>query len=125
MSKTGRLMFAASETCADLLYETGFSAPDPFLWFSVGADGFMVVSPMELERARKQSRCGIKIMTMRQAAEFWKLDMERPDLEDLIAAVSAAEDISEWNVNGSFPFSLAEKLCGKSFSLKIRKFFLI
>ena len=33
----GRLLYAASETDADLLYATGFFAPDPFLFIQKGS----------------------------------------------------------------------------------------
>lgn len=52
-----RLLYAASEYSADLLYATGFFAPDPFL-FLQDANGVthMAVSALEMDRARRSAR---------------------------------------------------------------------
>lgn len=51
-----RLVYAASETDADILYPTGFFAPDPFLFVQAGRRRLMVMSDLELDRARRLSR---------------------------------------------------------------------
>ena len=51
-----RLLYAASETDADILYATGFFAPDPFLYVEAGGRRVMVMSDLELDRARRQAR---------------------------------------------------------------------
>lgn len=50
-----RLLYAASETDADILYATGFFAPDPFLFVQAGRRRVMVMSDLELDRARRQA----------------------------------------------------------------------
>ena len=50
-----RLLYAASETDADILYPTGFSAPDPFLFVQAGRRRVMVTSDLEIDRARRQA----------------------------------------------------------------------
>ena len=52
------LMYAASETDADLLYATRFFAPDPFLFVQKGRRRYLVMSDLEIDRARKQSSAG-------------------------------------------------------------------
>ena len=52
----GRLLYAASETDADILYPTGFFAPDPFLFIQKGRTRILVMSDLEMDRARKQAR---------------------------------------------------------------------
>jgi Xaa-Pro aminopeptidase len=51
-----RLIYAASETDADLLYATGFFAPDPFLFIGLGRRRLLVMSDLEMDRARHQAR---------------------------------------------------------------------
>ena len=51
-----RLLYAASETDADILYPTGFFAPDPFLFVQKGRTRMLVMSDLEMDRARKQAR---------------------------------------------------------------------
>ena len=49
------LLYAASESCADILYPTGFFAPDPFLYIQRGRRKILVMSDLELDRARRQA----------------------------------------------------------------------
>jgi Xaa-Pro aminopeptidase len=51
-----RLLYAASERDADILYPTGFFAPDPFLCLVDGPRTIVVMSDLELDRARRESR---------------------------------------------------------------------
>ena len=57
-----RLIYAASERCADLWYESGFSAPDAFLWVETPAEKAIVVSALEYGRASKQARKDVKVL---------------------------------------------------------------
>ena len=58
-----RLLYAASESDADILYPTRFFAPDPFLFVQVQRHGskqvrrkrYLVMSDLEMDRARAQS----------------------------------------------------------------------
>ena len=51
----GRLLYSASETDADILYPTGFFAPDPFLFVQKGKTKVLVMSDLEMDRARRQA----------------------------------------------------------------------
>lgn len=51
-----RLLFAASEQNADLLYATRFFAPDPFACFLHGGRSHVVMNDLEIDRARRQAR---------------------------------------------------------------------
>src|SRR3970282_1289316 len=48
----GRLIYAASETDADILYPTGFFAPDPFLFIQKGRTRILVMSDLEMDGRR-------------------------------------------------------------------------
>jgi Xaa-Pro aminopeptidase len=49
------MLYAASETDADILYPTGFFAPDPFLFVQVGRRRVLVMNDLEMDRAKKQA----------------------------------------------------------------------
>jgi len=51
-----RLLFAASERNADLLYATRFFAPDRFAFFLHGGRSHVVMNDLEIDRARRQAR---------------------------------------------------------------------
>src|SRR4051794_26888769 len=51
-----RLMVAASEQDADMLYATRFFAPDPFIFLEERGKRTLVLSDLEIDRARKQAQ---------------------------------------------------------------------
>ena len=52
---SARLLYAASETDPDILYATGFFAPDPFLFVEARGRRVLVMSDLEMDRARRQA----------------------------------------------------------------------
>ena len=54
-SKT-RLMVAASESDADMLYATRFFAPDAFIFLEQNGKRTLVLSDLEIDRGRKQAQ---------------------------------------------------------------------
>ena len=49
------LFIAASETESNLYYATRFIAPDPFIYLEVKGERLMVMSDLEVDRARHQA----------------------------------------------------------------------
>src|SRR5215470_5776762 len=50
-----RLIVAASENDADMLYATRFFAPDPFIFLEQNGRRTLVLSDLEIDRGRKQA----------------------------------------------------------------------
>ena len=55
MVERATLMVAASESDSNLYYATRFVAPDPFIFLEVKGERLMVMSDLELDRARSQA----------------------------------------------------------------------
>nr|MBA3753707.1 aminopeptidase P family protein [Nitrospira sp.] len=53
--QTATLFVAASETDSNLYYATRFIAPDPFIYLEVKGERLMVMSDLEVDRARHQA----------------------------------------------------------------------
>ena len=51
------LIVADSEREANMLYATGLFVPDPFIYLNFGARPLLVMSDLEVDRARAR-RCG-------------------------------------------------------------------
>ncbi|MFM7842411.1 MAG: aminopeptidase P family protein, partial [Nitrospira sp.] len=49
------VMIAASETDSNLYYATKFIAPDPFIFLDVRGQRLLVMSDLEMDRARSQA----------------------------------------------------------------------
>ncbi len=106
MGKIARLIYAASEHSADLLYGCGFTAPDPFIWFEMeqGKRG-IIVSALEYSRALTEANDDITVYRQDQF-----IDTGHPKAEALIAAMAQKNGIKQFQVPESFPLGLAEKL---------------
>jgi len=51
-----KLIIAASDHDADMLYATGFFVPDPFVFLQQGRRSTIVLSDLEIDRGRKEAR---------------------------------------------------------------------
>lgn len=103
------LLYAASENDADMLYPTGFFAPDPFLFVQKGHRRLMVMSDLELDRARRQARV--------HGVRPWSRYTRRIDKAGgkataaaVVAAVLRDLGLRRVEVPASFPLGLAMAL---------------
>jgi Xaa-Pro aminopeptidase len=55
MKRENLLLVADSEHCADMLYAVGMFVPDPFIYLRVNKRSFIVMSDLEIDRARQQA----------------------------------------------------------------------
>jgi Xaa-Pro aminopeptidase len=113
-----RLLFAASETDADILYPTGFFAPDPFLFIQKGATRILVMSDLELDRARSQASVDRVLSWSKLAAPVEKGGRKAPPSE-VIALALRQLGIARVEVPQSFPLGLAMELDGRGIRLDL------
>lgn len=106
-----RLIYAASENCAELWYESGFSAPDPFLWFQISGQRAIVVSSLEFSRAQKECSAGTEVIcTEDLKTRFGLRDAPAYSASEHICAISRSLGVRHWQVPDNFPLGLAQKL---------------
>lgn len=98
------LMVSESMRNADMYYATRFLATDPFIYLSIPREEreLLIVSQMEFERARKESR----VKEIRSSLAYG-YDLK---MEELIFRVLQKEGIEAIEVPGYFPLYLAEEL---------------
>jgi Xaa-Pro aminopeptidase len=104
-----RLLYAASETDADMLYATGFFAPDPFLFVQAGRRRLVVMSDLERDRARKQARVTRVLAWSRIARELERAGTV-PTVAQVAAHVLWSVGARSVEVPRSFPVGLAQEL---------------
>ena len=110
-SEDARMIFAASDNCAELCYESGFSAPDPFLWFEYAGQKVVVVSPLEFARAQKECHNGTEVIcTEDLKTRFGLRDAPAYSASEHICAISRSLGVHHWLVPDNFPLGLAQKL---------------
>ena len=121
--EAGRLIYAASETCADLAYCSGFFAPDPFLWYETSRERGLIVSVLELGRARKEAREGTRVRSIEEVRRAWALPAGQRAPEVLIAALARETGVRCWSVPEGFPLGLARKLGRRRLRLQTQSSF--
>jgi Xaa-Pro aminopeptidase len=104
-----RLLYAASETDADILYPTGFFAPDPFLFVQKGRRTVLVMSDLEMDRARKQARVD-RVLSWSKVAAPLETGGRRAAPADVIARTLSLLGLRRVEVPASFPLGLAMEL---------------
>ena len=120
MKNAGRILYGSSEDNADMLYWTGFAAEDPFLWLEHEGRQYMIVNSMEQERARKQCKPGIEVLTPAQAAKLWKLGQAKCSYANLLAAFARQAKCWEWKVNSQIPYGFVNSLWNTSLNAHTR-----
>ncbi len=113
-----RLVYAASETDADILYPTGFFAPDPFLFVQKGKTRILVMSDLEMDRARKQASVDRVLSWSKLAAPLEK-DGRRAPVADVIARVLRELGLRRVSVPHRFPLGLARELAKRRVRLEL------
>ena len=115
MGNIARLIYAASEHSADLLYGCGFAAPDPFIWFeTVAGMRGVIVSALEYSRALTEVHDEITVYRQDQFVETG-----HPDAEALILAMAKKNGIKAFVVPEAFPLGLAKKLGHRRIKLEV------
>ncbi|HKJ84293.1 MAG TPA: Xaa-Pro peptidase family protein [Mariprofundaceae bacterium] len=109
MTRKARLIIAGSEHHADMLYVSGMFVPDPFVAIEIDDQWHGLLSPLEVDRARKSSRLNhIHLDTPwreRASSHGWS-----EGLAGAAAAFLKEHDIRHITVPGDFPLMHAERL---------------
>ncbi|MEG3637955.1 M24 family metallopeptidase [Magnetococcus sp. PR-3] len=109
-----RLIYADSESSADLFYATGFFAPDPFLFVQEGGPqgkSHIVVSALEIDRARRSANVD-HIHDLADVRAFYnEIHAEgQPSEGDLVAAFLKKLSIGDVTTPWDFPLAIADVL---------------
>jgi Xaa-Pro aminopeptidase len=113
------LLYAASEDDADMLYPTGFFAPDPFLFVQKGRRRILVMSDLELDRARRQASVH-QVLSWSKMARSVEQAGAAPSVARLILRVLRQLRLRRVEVPRRFPLGLARELEGLGIQLVVR-----
>ena len=120
-----RLLFAASEQNADLLYATRFFAPDPFACFLHGGRSHVVMNDLEIDRARRQARVDEVLSLSALQAELRGEGRRAITTAAVLHRLLAGRGVRTLLVPFDFPTGLAFQLrrCGLRVRVKEGPFF--
>lgn len=109
-TRTARLIVAASETDPDMLYATRFFAPDPFVFLQQNGKRTLVVSDMEMGRARRQASANEFVSYNNLEREVQGKAKKAPAYEKVLAYFLRKRGIRSTIVPLNFPLGYAQEL---------------
>ncbi|MEI9962955.1 MAG: M24 family metallopeptidase [Limisphaerales bacterium] len=117
-SKETLLMVADSERDADMLYATGLFVPDPFIYLDFGERPLLVMSDLEIDRARRQApHCRVASLSAYQQ-KLKRDGIKSPKFAHVIRQILHEKKVRRVIVPDNFPFGLASKL--KKLGVKVK-----
>jgi Xaa-Pro aminopeptidase len=110
MKRENLLMVADSERCADMLYAVGMFVPDPFIYFRVNGKPHIVMSDLEIDRARQEApHCRVVSLSQWQK-KLRSAGAKKVGFPQVIRSLLRSKGISRALVPHGFPFGLAREL---------------
>ena len=118
-SQRATVFIAASETDANLYYATKFIAPDPFIYLEIKGERILVMSDLEVDRAKSQSSVD-RVLSYSEIERKAK-SKGGTGAVDVVHAVLHEAGISKVLVPGNFPFSHACRLQELGYQVQTKK----
>ncbi|UVT20179.1 MAG: aminopeptidase P family protein [Nitrospira sp.] len=115
------LFIAASEQDSNLFYATRFIAPDPFIYLEVKGERLMVMSDLEMDRARAQASVD-RVLSYSEIEQKAKTKgIKDPTTVDIVHIVLKEFKVRRLLVPANFPFIHATRLQELGYSLKPKR----
>ena len=114
------LLVSDSERDANMLYAVGMFVPDPFIFLRSRRRDYIVMSDLEIDRARKQAPHCCVLSLSRYQKKLRGEGIKRPGVGDVIPALLRERGIRRVVVPQDFPFGLATDLQRHGIAVKPR-----
>ncbi len=115
------LMIADSDHDADMLYAVGMFIPDAFIYLRLRGRPAIVMSDLEIDRARKQApHCRVLSLSLHQR-KLRRAGVKAPGLTDVARLILRGRGVRRVTVPHSFPLGLAEELKRLGISVKVKR----
>ena len=109
-SSDNLLMVAESDHDANMLYATGMFVPDPFIYLRLRGRNYIVMSDLEIDRARKQApHCGILSLS-RYQDKLRRAGVKSPGLVEVVLQILHERRVRKVMVPENFSCGLADDL---------------
>jgi len=113
-----RLIIASSEQCADMLYATGFRAPDPFVFLECRGRRAILLSDLELDRGYREARVDDVVSASELERKIILKTGAKPSPAAVIASFLKAHGATRPVVPADFPLGLSRELEGQGIQVK-------
>lgn len=111
------LMVAASEKSPNLYYATKFLAPDAFYFFQIRGKKILLMSDLELDRAKDQADVDEVISVTKLVEEIKKKTGKSPGGMELLEYFLRKNKVDSVLVPGDFPIEYADPLRARGFKV--------
>lgn len=105
-----RLIVAASEHDPDMLYATRFFVPDPFIFLEQNGKRTIVLSDLEIDRARKQAQADEIVSLSKFERELQGPRKKAPPFEKVMSHFLRTRGVRSAVVPANFPLGYANEL---------------
>ncbi|PYK97821.1 MAG: aminopeptidase P family protein [Verrucomicrobia bacterium] len=120
MKRDNLLMVADSEHDANMLYALRMFVPDPFIYLRIRGRCHIVMSDLEIDRARKEARHCRVLSWSRYARKLQRDGVHSPGFAAIIRQILREKRLKKIFVPGSFSLGLARELRRLRIKVKIR-----
>ena len=122
MKRETLLIVADSERCADMLYAVGMFVPDPFIYLRINGKCHVVMSDLEIDRARQQApHCRVLSLTAIQK-KLREDGAKKTGLPQVVRPLLRSRGISKAVVPHGFPLGLARDCEQRQYSAQAVSF---
>jgi Xaa-Pro aminopeptidase len=118
-----RVIVAASEHDANMLYATGMFVPDPFIYCEARGRSHIVLSDLEIDRGRRVAKVDKVHSYSQYVAKLKRAGLKTPRLADVLAWALREHGIRSAEVPSNFPLGLAQQVKSCRFTAKPDPFF--
>lgn len=115
------LLVSASEGDANMLYAVGFFVPDPFIYLEHKKKTFVVMSDLEIDRAKKQANVDQVLALSTYQKKLRRRGAQAVTMIDILNLVLRERGIRSLVVPANFPALLADQLRERKFTVKVRR----
>ncbi len=113
-----RLIIADSEKNANLYYATHFLAPDPFIFVHINGQRLIVMSDLELDRAKAQSRVSEVLSYSKLSDAIKRSGKAEPTMMDVIDELLKSRQVKQLEVPLDFSVAYADALRKRGYAIE-------
>ena len=115
------LLISSSETDPNLYYATGFLAPDPFIFLQIGDEKVIMMSDLELDRAKSQAKVSTVLSYSCYEETAKSAGKENPNTVDVLREFMRERGINRVVVPSYFGIRNALLLQDKGYDIEVRQ----
>jgi Xaa-Pro aminopeptidase len=113
-----RLIVAPSDTDADMLYATRIFIGDPFIFLQQNGKRTLVLSDLEIDRAKKNAKADEFVMFSQLEREVQGKSKQAPAYEKVLAHFLTKRGVKRAKVPANFPLGFANEIKRKGIALE-------